>query len=75
MPVTTTALARKVRLQFQTGMDGDGEPVYKNKTFSRLKTDAADQDIYDVAQSIASLSAHPLSGVTRLDETDLAEEA
>ena len=74
MPVVATALASRVRLQFQTGVDIEGNPIYKNKTYSRVKTNALDQDVYDVAESIASLSANALNAVTRLDDTDLAEQ-
>lgn len=74
MAVQVTPLASKMRLQFQTGVDGDGNPVYKNKTISKVKTDALDQDVFDAANALAGLCADTLNSVTRINEDDLAEE-
>lgn len=45
MPVLVTPLTSKMKLQFRTGVDGEGKPVYRSKTVSKVKTDAPDQDV------------------------------
>lgn len=75
MPVLVTPSTSKVRLQFQTGVNGEGKPVYKTKTISKIKTNAADQDVLDVALTLAGLAANTLNAVSRINESDLAEQA
>jgi len=75
MAVVATPLISKARLQLQTGVDGQSNPIYRNKTYSRVKTDALDQDIYDVAVALAGLSTDTLNSLTRVDENDLANQA
>lgn len=74
MAVLVTPLTSKMKLQFQTGVDGEGNPVYRNKTINKVKTDALDQDIFDTANAMAELCADVLNAVTRIDDSDLAEE-
>ncbi|MGI6686188.1 MAG: DUF1659 domain-containing protein [Bacillota bacterium] len=75
MAVVVTPISSKVRLQFETGTDEKGNPVYKNKTISRVKTDALDQDVLDTANALAGLCADSLAAVIRMNDSDLAEEA
>lgn len=62
-----------LRMQFQTGLDGDGDPIYRTKSLSNVKTDAVDQDIYDVAQALVELQEHTLMAVLRVDSAVLEE--
>jgi len=56
-----------LRMQLQTGLDGDGDPIYRTKSFSNVKTAAVDQDIFDVAQTLAPLQDYTLVTVARVD--------
>ncbi|WP_347489224.1 DUF1659 domain-containing protein [Desulfoscipio sp. XC116] len=62
-----------LRMQFQTGLDGDGDPIYRTKSLSNVKTDAADQDIFDVARALVQLQEHTLVAVLRVDSAVLEE--
>ncbi|AGL00261.1 DUF1659 domain-containing protein [Desulfoscipio gibsoniae] len=62
-----------LRMQFQTGLDGDGDPIYRTKSLSNVKTDALDQDIFDVAQALVQLQEHTLMAVLRVDSAVLEE--
>lgn len=73
MAVEVIPLQSKIRLQFQTGTDGEGDPVYKNKTISRVKSDATDQNVFDVATALGTLCTPTLNNVTRINENNLAE--
>jgi len=75
MAVLVTPLTSKMKLQFQTGVDGEGNPVYKSKTISKVKTAAVDQDVFDTANALSGLCADVLSAVTRIDDSDLSEQA
>jgi hypothetical protein len=54
-------------MQFQTGLDGNGDPVFRTKSLSNVKTTAIDQDIYDVAQALVALQEYTLATVLRVD--------
>ncbi|MCR6546418.1 DUF1659 domain-containing protein [Dehalobacterium formicoaceticum] len=73
MAVVVTPVTSKMKLRFQTGLDGEGNPVYKNKTISNVKVDALDQDVLDTANALSTLLADALAAVFRIDDSDLAE--
>ncbi len=64
----------RLSLIFQMGTDPDsGAPVLKTKSFSNVKHDATDDDVYAVATGLANLQKHPLYEVQRTDRGKLAE--
>ncbi|HAJ31920.1 MAG TPA: hypothetical protein DCK79_00880 [Candidatus Atribacteria bacterium] len=62
-----------LRLQLQTGVDGQGNPIYRSRNLSNTKPDAADQDLFDVANSLAGLQEYTLSSINRSDNAQLIE--
>ena len=50
MPITT-----HMSLKIQTGVNISGFPVYKTVSYSSIKPDAADADIYAIGAGLASL--------------------
>lgn len=62
-----------LRMVLQTGTDAQGNPVYRNRSLRSVKPDAADQDLYDVAQVLAGLQEYPLARVERVDESQLVQ--
>jgi len=74
MAVNNVPVGSVLRLQLQTGVDGNGDPVIRNKSLSNVKTDALDQDIFDVAQALVLLQEHMLENVMRIDSARLEEE-
>jgi len=74
MAVNNVPVGSVLRLQLQTGIDGNGNPIVRNKSLSNVKTDALDQDIFDVAQALVLLQEHILENVMRIDSARLEEE-
>ena len=66
IPVSTT-----LRVAFQTGVDGKGNPVLRTRSFNRVKTTAVAQDILEVATTIAALQEFALVSVKKADVTDV----
>jgi hypothetical protein len=62
-----------LRLELQTGVNGSGNPVYRNRSLTNAKTTATDQDLFDVATSLASLQDYTLTGISRVDNAELVE--
>jgi hypothetical protein len=67
----STVVDSNLRLVYEVGLDEKGEPVYKGKMYSNLKTNASADNIYLVAQSIATLCSFPLNNVERTDKLDI----
>ncbi len=74
MAVNNVPVGSVLRLQLQTGIDDNGNPIVRNKSLSNVKTDALDQDIFDVAQALVLLQEHILENVMRIDSARLEEE-
>jgi len=61
----------KLRLVFEAGLDKNGEPIYKAKTFSNVKTDATIDQLYQAAQAITALCNDTLNKVERNDSSEI----
>jgi hypothetical protein len=71
MAVTKVPAGSVLRLELQTGLDEGGNPVYRNKNLSNAKPAALDQDLFDIATSLAGLQEYTLSGISRVDSAEL----
>lgn len=60
-----------IRLFFETGLDGNGEPIIKSKSFNNVRKEATVEQIYQASQAIASLSAYPLISLERNNSLDV----
>jgi hypothetical protein len=63
--------AAKLRLVFQVGMDDDGKPLLKAKTFSNIQKSATPDQLLQAAQALIGLSNDTLSNIERVDNSDL----
>lgn len=73
MAVNNVPVGSVLRLQLQTGVDGNGDPIIRNKSLSNVKPDALDQNVFDVAQALVQLQEHILENVLRIDSARLEE--
>ena len=62
-----------LRMKFDLGKDElTNKTKVKSKTYSNLKYDANNQDVYDVAQALMGLQDYPVLEVLKQDSTTLA---
>jgi hypothetical protein len=73
MAVNKVPASSVLRLELQTGVDGNGNPVFRNRSLSNAKPAAVDQDLFDVAASLAGLQEYTLTGISRVDNAQLVE--
>jgi hypothetical protein len=52
MAVTKSIQTASLSIEVQSGTDKVGDAIFSKKTFSNVKTDAAPQNIFDVAAAI-----------------------
>ncbi|WP_028392400.1 DUF1659 domain-containing protein [Bacillus cihuensis] len=64
--------ALTIRLEYETGLDEEGMPIVKRKSFSNVKTVATPDHILSAAEAIARLQMHPLSKVAQIGTTFLS---
>ncbi len=74
MAVNVTPLNSKLQMRFQVGLNEDGKPIIRSKTFGGLKSDALNENVYNAAQSLAGLQVNDVAAVRRIDEVELTED-
>lgn len=63
-----------LRVRLDAGLNNStGKTIVKSKTFSNLKYDANNQDVYDVAKALMELQVYPVIEVLKQDYTTLAQ--
>jgi len=73
MGVTVLNNLAGLRLKFDLGKDElTGNTKVKSKTFSNVKHNASNEDVYEVAKAIESLQEYPLLEIAKIDNTTLA---
>lgn len=75
MPVTANKVSSSLQLKVKTGTDTNGNDIVSLQNYRKVKTGAADANLYNAAQSIASLQSVPLLAVMRVDSTELVNQA
>lgn len=73
MAVTTNPIETRLRLVFYVGDDQDGNPIQKAKSFANVKPTADNEDVYTVAQALASLQTYTLVQTERSDRAALED--
>jgi hypothetical protein len=63
--------ASKLRLVFQVGMDDEGKPILKAKTFNNIQKSATPDQLLQAAQALIGLSNDTLSTIERVENADL----
>jgi hypothetical protein len=61
----------KLRLVFEAGMDDDGEPILRAKTFSNIKKEATVDQLFQAALAITVLCNDTLNKVERNDSFEI----
>ena len=74
MAVVKTPQDSRIGIMVANGVSSTGANLFKTLRFSNVKPTAIDQDVYDVAVSLAGLMASSLVEIIRTDEADLTSE-
>jgi len=74
MAVVKTSQESRIGIKVVNGVNASGTNVFKTLSFSNVKAAALDQDLYDVAASIAALQSKSLVEIVRTDQANLSGE-
>jgi hypothetical protein len=68
---TSNLVDASMVLTFDAGVDLNGKPVVKRKSFNSLKAQVTNDQLYAVATAIIPLQAYPIIVIERDDTTEL----
>jgi len=71
MAVTSTSIASDLVLVMDNGVSTSGMPLSKNRTYKSIKTDATDDAVYAVAQSLIGLQSKINNFIQRRNTVEL----
>lgn len=61
-----------LKIKFDCGLNEQGKSITKTRSFSNVKHNAASLDVYNVAETLASLQQHTLQDVIKQDNTTIS---
>jgi hypothetical protein len=53
----------KLRVVFQTGLNEEGKPIYKTKSYPNVAEEVTPDQLQQVGEALASLSTYPMGGI------------
>jgi len=71
MAVSAVAKGSVLVVTYQTGLNASGAPILRQRSLANVKAEAADQDVFDVAQALYGLQQYPLITVRRDNRFEL----
>lgn len=74
MEVIVIPYDSSLQLRFITGTDPvTSEPIIKSKTFNKVKNDASNQNVFDVANQLISLQKYSVDEIRRINTSQLTD--
>lgn len=74
MAVLSKRISTSLQMKVIDGSDENGSDVVRTETYRNVKTDAENEDIFAVAQTIGNLMSTPVKSVIRVDNLELSSE-
>lgn len=74
MAVIANPLGSRLQLRLIVGQDGQGNPIYRTRSYSNVKPDASDEDVLAVGNALAGLQQHEVEELRRTNDFVLIEE-
>ncbi|MFH7819674.1 DUF1659 domain-containing protein [Neobacillus thermocopriae] len=64
-------IGTKLKMVFQTGINDDGKPLLRTKTFSNVRKEATADQLFQAANALAVLCNDPLNTLERTDSSEI----
>lgn len=71
MAATTSKISSTISLKLRTGVDENGRDVFKSVALRNIKINAAEQDLFDVAQEVAAALKYPVEDILKQDISEI----
>lgn len=73
MALEVKPMDTRLQIQFDLGLGENGRRISRTKTFSNIKSTAADQDLYEVASALIALQEYPVAAIRRVSQSEYLE--
>lgn len=73
MTINAETMKKYLQMQVENGTGSDGTTKYVNRSY-KLKTDAADDKVYEVATALATLMEKPHRAICVVNTVELDEQ-
>ena len=73
MALEVRPMDARLQIQFDLGLGQNGRRITRTKTISGLKSDADDQDLYEVANALIDLQEHTVTSIRKISQSEYAE--
>ena len=64
----------KFKLVLNAGVDKNNKDIIKNKAFANIKPTVTNEEIFEIATSMAELQEYTLTNIVKYEEYDLVDE-
>jgi hypothetical protein len=71
MAIESRAYPSTLQLVYDMGTDDDGKKIVRRRSYTNAKSDAADQDLFDIALAISGLQTNVINQVLVNEKTEL----
>lgn len=65
MALNMVSMDYTLQLKFNIGEDDDGKVITRTRTLNRIRPDAADEDLYEMALALADLQQYDVADIIR----------
>lgn len=65
MALNIVSMDYTLQLKFNIGEDGDGKVITRTRTLNRIRPEASDEDLYEMALALANLQQYDLADIIR----------
>ena len=65
MALNMVSMDYTLQLKFNIGEDGDGKVITRTRTLNRIRPEASDEDLYEMALALANLQQYDLADIIR----------
>jgi len=73
MAVEAIPFNSSMQIVYDIGEDEEGKMITRRRTFTNVKVDAADEDLFEIAVAFQGLQEHAIAGIYVLDKTSLEQ--
>lgn len=70
MALEIRPLEARLQIQLDMGLDGTGKKITRTKTFSKIRNDVEDQELYDVANALIGLQSNSPLAIRRIEQSE-----
>jgi len=73
MALNVNVVDSTLQIRYVAGVDQNGRTIIRTRNYQRVKPEAQDQDVMDVAKAINGLQSLQVSSIRRINEAEMVE--